>query len=176
MGLHEAIEGIPDLPNLLQVYYLDDGIFRSTLPVLQDLLKQLTPALRNIGLEVNISKCELYTSDTGLKTTPGLRNIPVISDRNAWSYLGSPLAANSSAAFKGVLRRLDALSESLSKMAQRYPQQVLQLLRATMGACRIEHLLQSLPITQLQSELVLQCQANLRKGLSAVLSLETVTH
>ena len=96
---------------------------------------------------MNAKKCELSSS---AQPPPGVpKDIPFVPERDAWSYLGVPLAERSNSAFAGVVRRLEALSEGLCGMAGSYPRQVLQLLRSTMGACRVEYLLQSLPPSDL---------------------------
>ena len=155
------------LPGIAQQWFLDDGCLRAKFQTLEIALRTLVPALRHIGLEVNAKKCELYAQEQPQANV--LANIPVIADRDAWSYLGVPLAAQSSAAFMGVVRRLEALSDGPCTMANGYPRQSLQLLRSTIGACRVEYLLQNLPPSELLSDVVNRCESGLRRGLGATL-------
>ena len=103
LGLHEAVEACAEVRDILQQWFLDDGCLRGKFQSLAEALRVLVPALRTVGLEVNEKKCELYS----LEQPPAgaLPGIPFVADRDSWSYLGVPLAEQSSAAFQGVTRR-----------------------------------------------------------------------
>ena len=134
---------------------------------LEEALRGLVPALRRVGMEVNAQKCGSCAPE---RPPAGVsREVPFVADRDKWSYLGIPLCENSSSAFSGVIRRLEALTAGLTSVAGTHPRQALQLLRSTMGACRVEYLLQSLPQSNLLSEVVESCELGLRKGLVATL-------
>ena len=171
LGLHEAIQPCAAARGVLQQWFLDDGGLRGAFPALEDALRALVPALRGIGLEVNQKKCELYSP---VQPPHGvLAQIAFLADRDQWSYLGVPLAEQSHAAFGGVTRRLEALSEGIRQLAATHPRQALQLLRSLMGACRVEYLLQSLPPSVMLSEVVQRCEAGLHGGLLATLGRES---
>ena len=104
---------------MVQQWFLDDGGLRATFASLQEAFRVLVPALRGIGLEVNQKKCELYSQE---RPPPNvLTQVPFVADRDQWSYLGVPLAEQSGAAFGGVTRRLEAMSEGLRTLAGTHP-------------------------------------------------------
>ena len=111
------------MTGLSQHWFLDDGALRAKFRALENALWVLEPALRNIGLEINNNKCEIYAKDM---PEPGLLpGVPYIPDQDKWSYLGVPLAEKSSAAFGGVARRLETFADGVVNMAGHYPRQTL---------------------------------------------------
>ena len=72
----------------------------------------------------------------------------------------------------GGVRRLHSLTEGVDLLAEAFPQQALQLARATMGACRVEYLLQGLPISEITQRLALTCSQLLQRNLKKILGSE----
>ena len=67
-----------------------DRCLKAKYQSLDEAFRKLVLALRDIGLEVNATKSELYSL---VQPPPGvLKEIPFISDREASSYIGLPLA------------------------------------------------------------------------------------
>ena len=88
LGLHEAVEACAEVTGLSQQWFLDDGALRAKFRALENALRVLEPALRNIGLEINNNKCEIYAKDM---PDPGvLTGVLYIPDQDKWSYLGVP--------------------------------------------------------------------------------------
>ena len=173
LGLHGVVEACSD-PKILQIWFLDDGLGRGQVRDLHVLLQRLCPALAEIGLEVNRKKCEWLLGPATALSDEVAAGVPALGERDAWSYLGLPLAEVSDAAFRAVAAKQVMLSAGLIKLAAEYPLQALQLTRMTLGACRLEYLLQGMPISQLTMRLAQFGRDQLRADLAAVLQVEAV--
>ena len=124
---------------------MDDGLTCQSEAELLDLLPRLDEELRKVNLQLNFAKCELYGDEP--PQDPRLSNIPFVSDRSLWTYLGAPIGsrpAHSPSAHAAVKKSLDVAS-AVSSFAQTYPAQALKILRHCLGACRVNHLAQSCP-------------------------------
>ena len=55
-GLHDAVEKLCEIPDLQQVWYLDDGLLFGTPETVQEALKQLEQLLAEKGLVINPTK------------------------------------------------------------------------------------------------------------------------
>ena len=174
LGLHEAIESIAEVPHLGEIWYLDDGVLRGPVDVVESSFGHLCPALTARGLRANMKKCELYTVGHTPLLSGALSGVQVVTDLDSWSCLGAPLREQSASAVQGVITRLDALCGGIHDLAHSFPAQALQLLRATTGACRVEFLLQALPASEVSSAVASHASTCLRKGLAAVLDIPEV--
>ena len=96
-----------------------------------------------MGLLSNLAKCELYftTSQPALPSQAPSCRFSQIQNKDLWSYLGCPIAEQSHCTVGRVLRRLEALEIAIKEFACTHPLHALQLLRSTMGCCRVEFLL-----------------------------------
>ena len=117
--------------------------------------------LAKINLRVHRHKCEIYMP-TSAPSPAGFDNIPVVRDRDLWSYLGSPLSEQTTNALNGALSRVRQATSKISAFAIPHPKQAFQLLRATAGACRIEYLLQTMTRTALTDSVVTVCSTEMR--------------
>ena len=161
------------IPSLRQMWFLDDGACYGKADVVKDAFHHMKAKLASIGLKVNIRKCEIYGPKSE-EPLPGFDNVPVIVNRNAWTYLGTPLCEQTFEAFKTPLARISQATNAIANFATAYPSQALQLLRITAGACKVEFLIQSLTSSHLVNDLAGQCSTQLRKAFCAVLQTPDV--
>ena len=91
VGIHSAVEALAQLSNLEQVWYLDDGFIKGPRGVVERALSMLCPLLAAKGLHVNRSKCELYAVGPAALGQGSLADVPLVINRDHWSYLGAPL-------------------------------------------------------------------------------------
>ena len=123
-----------------QLWYLGDALLYGTPHEVVRALDILLVALRHIDLEINFTKCELY-SDGTCALPESLRRVPLVPDVSKWSYLGSSLANgdSQSAIIAATSLRASAVVSGITALAEKIPYESLQLLRFTAGACRLEH-------------------------------------
>ena len=117
---------------------------------------------------INTNKCELYGSK---EPVDGL-NIPVISNPDIWSYLGTPLKEQTAAAVQSADKRAKQATDAIARFAVKYPAQALLLLRATAGACKVEYLMQSLSGSTITDQLARETSADFRKAFDAIVQGE----
>ena len=168
MGLHAVIEKLLEIPELRQLWFLDDGILRGKSPHVRQAAAVMSSELAKINLRVNCTKCEVYLP-TNAAAPAGFDNIPIVRDRDVWTYLGSPLSEQTTAALNGAANRVSQATSKIAAFAKTHPKQAFHLLRATAGACRIEYLLQTMPRTPIIEQLVSTCSADMRTAYAAIL-------
>ena len=83
-----------------------------------------------------------------------LATLCVDHDRDAWSYLGTPICEQTDNALKTVLARVHQGTAKIRAFAASHPKQAFQLLRATAGACKLEYVMQSLTQSSISDNLV----------------------
>ena len=127
----------------------------------------MTTELAKIDLAINIRKCELYLP-TNSPSPPGFGHIPVLRNRDAWLYLGTPLSEQTTSPLDSVLARIKQATTKITAFAKSHPKQAFLLLRATAGACKVEYLLQTLTQTTLTDHLVATCSAEMRLAYAAI--------
>ena len=173
-GIHEALEDIARRhPELRQVWYLDDGVLFGPPAVLEAALGRLEHCLSLRGLHLNRMKCELYRGlAADAKQLESL--LPHPEDSDAWCYLGVPVAETTTLSSATVRARFDAMISGVTDLSRRYPSQALQLLRVTMGACRVEFFLQALPPSEITKSLSLHCAVGMRQALCAILQVSSL--
>ena len=100
-----------------------------------------------------------------------LGNIPYIQDRSLWTYLGAPIGSQSAQcpSVKSALKKSVEVAEAVKSFARAYPAQALRILKHCLGACRVNHIAQSLPADSLTDSLFLPICASLKSCLSVVL-------
>ena len=124
--------------------------------------------LRTIDQVVNPSKCEIYTNDPA-NVPSALRAIPVVPNRDAWSYLGTPLLEQTFASVQAAANRVKQSADAIAAFATYCPAQALQLLRATAGACKVEYLLQTLTSSAITQQLAEHCSTECQRAFAAIL-------
>ena len=100
LGLHGVIEQLSAIPALRQMWFLDDGLLRGRSQQVLPALTIMTKELAKINLHVNRQKCEIYCQNNS--TPAGFGSIPVVRDRDAWSYLGTPFCEQTPKALEPV--------------------------------------------------------------------------
>ena len=70
--------------------------------------------------------------------------------------------------------RVRQSSDAISELAKTHPAQALQLLRATLGACRVEFLLQAMAPSAVTSQLAAVASAELKRVFAAILEVASV--
>ena len=60
VGLHKVIEQLLAIPELRQLWFLDDGVVRGKASVVHRALSGMTTGLGKINLSTNVRKCEIY--------------------------------------------------------------------------------------------------------------------
>ena len=124
-------------PSLLNLWYLDDGHVFGDVSALDRFSQEVTPALGTVGLRVNSRKCHVY-SLTDYASCPNLST-------DGLEVLGS--AVGSDSFVQKVLSRKFLRARDFCELVPRLqdPQIALALLRMCGGACRVVHLLRTVP-------------------------------
>ena len=174
VGLHMVVEQLLAIPEIRQLWFLDDGLLRGKGPEVRRALAIMTSELAKIDLSINLRKCEIYIPSHG-STPAGFDDIPVVHDRDAWSYLGTPLCEQTRNALVSVQARVSQATSKIAAFAKSHPKQAFLLLRATAGACKVEYLLQTLSRTQLSDDLVSTCSTDMRQAYAAICRATSVT-
>jgi len=174
LALHTVLEKFPSSPDMMQQWYADDGLLMAERQRLMTLLEALIPELQKIGLHTNPNKCELLVSspDEALGLPEA---IPRLTDTQTWTYLGAPLAPGPSICFSKATGQTKAMTDHIVEYAMEYPQAALQLLKHTMGACKVDYLCQLSPASTLCDPLLNPCRNELKRGTAAVLGIGDIT-
>ena len=90
VGIHAVIEELLTVPELNEIWFLDDGVCRGKYEVVLKAFQIMKAKLADIGLTINSRKCEIYGPKSA-DPLPGFDGVPVVIDRDQWSYLGTPL-------------------------------------------------------------------------------------
>ena len=159
LGLEGALDKCAHLEPTLDwaSWYLDDGTIVGNPEAVANYLAHLVPALKDIGLEVNLSKCQLWGPGlhgdseialSRLQDTHPMSRIPVrpFDRREGITVLGVPVDVLGSAA-SGTRKWESATlaATNLLKKLRQLPDGQLRhcLLRHCLDACRVTHLMRS---------------------------------
>jgi hypothetical protein len=141
-------------------WYLDDGLIVGALEPIADYLAALVPALQNIGLQINLTKCSLWgpgiqTAADPVDNVPDaldichpLRHIPITpyGGGAGITVLGVPCDAPGQGTHAGGVwgRAVDATLHVLSRLRQLPDGQIRHcLVRYCLDACKVNHLMRS---------------------------------
>ena len=159
LGLESALDNCAHLESSLlwATWYLDDGTIVGKPSVVAEYLETLIPALKDIGLEVNLKKCQLWGPGLQLEpeaTMMGLHDnhpicqIPVVpyDQKEGITVLGVPVDVPGSLT-QGTEKWETATKTTISllKHLRKLPDGQLRhcLLRHCLDACRVTHLMRS---------------------------------
>ena len=132
VGLHGVIdEAVETFPEPRQLFFLDDGVCKGAIPLVLRYVSLLRSRMGQIGLSLNPNKCEIYGA---VEPLDGFEDVPIVDDRDAWTYFGAPLCEQTAKAVDATIRRVTAATTSIAAIAAKYPFQAQQLLRTTTGA------------------------------------------
>ena len=166
-GLHDVIQRLQEQCPALQVWYLDDGLIHGKLHDIVLALSLLQSHLPTLGLELNLSKCELYTTDHTCPLPEPLQAIPRPAP-SAWSFLGAPLSPQTIDCIASSKVRSDTVNSKLQQIATTHPLAALLLARASAGACRVNHIAASTDPNLISDSLLNPCGISLRGILGAI--------
>ena len=131
-------------------------------------LSLLEQSLLQLGLSLNLRKCEIYAPE-GLQLPAVLHKVPLVTNRAEWSYLGAPLLATKNHAVQTAAARAACVTGAIEEFGKTAPLQALELLRLTSGACRVIHLCQAAPPEELLSDLLIPTRDLLRRALCGII-------
>ena len=140
VGLHQVLKDLPT--DLLNNYYLDDGLHHGALSALDKLLGWLQPRLQAVDLSLNVAKCHIFTRGD----TSGFRNlcdVPVSAD--GFEFLGAPIGTAQYVQDLLTAKFAKAISFCGQVARLNDPQINLLLLQRCAGVCRVLHLLKVIP-------------------------------
>ena len=149
LGLLELLDGVLDLKDLsLKLWYLDDGTLVGPRRVVRRVLDTILEKGPQLGLVVNLAKCEVFwpSGDQDFPELPS--EIKRISDDDAGlELLGSPVVGTEDFFDRVVGQRVEKvlrLQDHLTDLEN--PQVALHLLRSCVSICKINHLLRTVPL------------------------------
>ena len=128
----------------------------------------LAQALGQLGMALNLSKCELYAPD-GIAIPGNLQQVPRVLSHGDWSYLGAPLWPISNHTTQAAVARAIRVAECIEKFGQHAPLEAVELLRFTAGACRVIHLCQAAPPDEIMEDVLIPTRAAVIRALEGVL-------
>ena len=149
LGLLELLDGVPDLKDLsLKLWYLDDGTLVRPRRVVRRVLDTILEKGPQLGLVVNLAKCEVFWP-SGHQDFPELPcEIKQISEDDVGlELLGSPVVGTEDFFDRVVGQRVEKvlrLHDHLTDFEN--PQVRLHLLRSGVSICKINHLLRVAPL------------------------------
>ena len=127
--------------------YLDDVVGCGTVADLESFFSHLGPAAECAGLFITETKCELWGSGIMIPDESPLSNIPVADWDGGINLLGSPIGSDDFA-LSAAAKCLSKLRTALSKLCGlNKPRAAYLILRHSLGACRIIHLLRTCSIS-----------------------------
>lgn len=144
LGIQQVLEDLKPLVSW-QMWYLDDGLLVGNRAQLNDAMALVNSRFAELGLQINVSKCELWGPLAGPSpTNDHLRGVRRIALDTGISVLGGPVdLPNKEGQTAAVwLHRLHDMARSL-KALEDFPQLHIQysLLRSCLDACKVSDLL-----------------------------------
>lgn len=163
--LAKLTSSLPQSPS--QVWYLDDGTIIGPRDEVKEIYDHLSTHGTQYGLILNPAKCEVYwpSGDQSFSEFP-----PTITRlRDGVSLLGSPVYGSKSFASNTVLhqvQQIGLLQSSITELND--PQIELHLLRSCLSVCKVNHLLRTVPLSDMSDPLLI-FDVNLRATLSKII-------
>ena len=138
VGLHQVLKDLP--ADIINNYYLDDGLHHGTLTA-PDKLLGLLPKLHAIDLSLNVAKCHIFTrGDTSLFSN--LREVPVSAD--GFEFLGAPVGT-AQYVHDLLTTKFGKAIAFCGQVARLNDPQINLLLQRCADVCRVLHLLKVIP-------------------------------
>jgi hypothetical protein len=168
-GVSEAITKV--CPQVMQQWYLDDGLLCGTEEQLVQCLAAIEDPLRERHLQLNLKKCELYGDSCPQHTA--FQGMKMVIDRCQWTYLGAPISGNPgvSPCAQAAVEKVQAVSAAVDDFGAAHPAQALRILRHCLGACRITHLCQASFAEPLRKDVISPTSEMLRSSFSKLLGI-----
>ena len=128
----------------LLLFYLDDGVLVGSVQAVSEALEFLDSESTNIGLHLNLSKCEVWwptRSEEWNVFPPAVKRIDSDGIEFLGAGIGTPEFINSLAASR--VEKASHLHNLITELDD--PQSELTLLRSCAGVCKITHALRTSP-------------------------------
>ena len=138
--IHPLIES---LSSALRLGYMDDVTLGGSQEAVARDVQRIMNDGKDLGLNLNVSKCELIVNPGCRITDPVLSSFPQVSAADA-ELLGAPLFPGA-ALDSAWSKRCDELARAVNRLALIGAQDALILLRASFSAPRVQHLLRCSP-------------------------------
>ena len=139
----EALDDLGHIDGLqMQLWYLDDGTFFGTRDALSVLLKLLLSRGPDVGLHINLGKCEVFwpSGDQEFPSFPPEIHRLCVSS-NGVELLGSPIFGSHEFFDNFFKSRIDKLLDAQDRLPDLdNPQIALHLLRSCLSLSKINHL------------------------------------
>ena len=114
---------------------------------LESFFSHLGPAAERAGLVINENKCEIWGPGVMIPDESPLCKIPVAEWNEGITLLGSPIGSDNFSV-RAAAKSLSRLHNALSKLSHlNKPRAAYLILRYSLGACRIIHLLRTCSIS-----------------------------
>ncbi|KAI5632042.1 reverse transcriptase (RNA-dependent DNA polymerase) domain-containing protein [Phthorimaea operculella] len=144
LAIHKSITS---LKSTLNIWYLDDGTIGGTVSEVADDIQRLFPKLKEVGLEVNTGKCEIYPCGTEAAREcarfdtliPGIK----VLNRDNLSLLGAPIFLEAIPEF--FLRKRNALEKAHQEMRHLSAHVALILLRSCLSLLKLTYTIRTCP-------------------------------
>ena len=144
----ELVDEIGPLNDInLKLWYLDDGNFVGHRCKVASLLEQMKSKGPKYGLQLNMSKCEIF-SPSGDQSFPKFPSDVerVVDTKGGADFLGSPLWRSENFFNTSLSTRIDKIWESQQHLQDMEdPQVELLLLRSCLSLCKLNHILRTVP-------------------------------
>jgi hypothetical protein len=146
LGIQPVLEMVQERHQLhWQSWYLDDGILFGSPDAIAASLHTLKDELEPRGLQINLSKCQLWGPGVGRWTGPDLEVVPW-SAKEGVTILGVPINYPGSQAYadKYWVQVVEKLRRAVQRVTDLVdPQCAHHLLRKCLDGCKVTHLLRS---------------------------------
>ncbi|XP_061723449.1 uncharacterized protein LOC133529685 [Cydia pomonella] len=169
LAIHKSIT---TLNSPLNVWYLDDGVIGGRPETIIEDLKNLIPTFKELGLEVNPTKCELFcgsmseSSFSALQTLlPGIKRL----DKASLSLLGAPIFPEGVSA--ALRTKKDALVAARNHLTNLSSHVSMTLLRHCFATPRMTYILRTSPSWQFP-ESAKEIDQELKSTLQLILNVD----
>ena len=167
----ELVDEIGPLNDInLKLWYLDDENFVGQRCKVASLLEQMKSKGPKYGLQLNMSKCEIFwpSGDQSFPKFPSDVE-RVVDTKGGADFLGSPLWESKDFFNTSLSTRIDNIWESQQHLQDMEdPQVELLLLRSCLSLCKLNHILRTVPPDRVLGQLQ-PFDINLRKTLESII-------
>ena len=151
-GIHEVVSSCNvNFPEVWGCWYLDDGSLVGPLEALERAIAYLLSRLKEIGLQINFSKCHLLTvGDITLYPHLAAMKGHGIGDNEGLRILGTPVGGKQFTKDfldHNVTQQVESFCEAVEALGS--VQVGITLLKHCTGLCKVVHLMRTLPPTTL---------------------------
>ena len=136
-------------PNLLDLWYADDGCLVGALQAVIDGYNQLFEPLATIGLKINSKKCLLWSRDVNASAPA---EVPLAAPQSTLTVLGFPITGTEDSLLDFGRHAVDNATKTLYPISRlRHTQGEVCILRACGPTAKLRHLLRLTDLAELRS-------------------------